>query len=67
MTNDSRKIPSNRIRIADHSVHVGAGTQAAREPHIEVVRNASGVRGIRLTCRCGEVLCLDLEYTGNAA
>jgi hypothetical protein len=67
MTKDSNRIPCHRIQIAEHRVHVGAGVSSTREPHIDVVRDAGGIRAIRVTCRCGEVLCLDLDYGRNAA
>jgi hypothetical protein len=60
-------IPKGRVHVTDRSVHVGSGAKALREPHVDVVRDAAGVRSIRVTCRCGEVLCLDLDYSSKAA
>jgi len=67
MTNDSQMIRGNRIHVTDRSVHVGFGAKTLREPRVDVVRDATGVRTIRVTCRCGEVLCLDLDYSSKAA
>jgi len=67
MSTDSNKISRDRIHISDHCVHVGTGAKAPREPRIDVVRDAGGIRAIRVTCRCGEVLCLDLDYGSKAA
>jgi hypothetical protein len=67
MSSDSRMIPSSRIQLTDRCVHVGSGAKSAREPRVDLVRDASGVRSIRITCRCGEVLCVDLDYASNAA
>jgi hypothetical protein len=67
MTNDSHMIRGSRIHVMDRPVHVGSGAKAHREPRVEIVRDANGVRSIRVTCRCGEVLCLDLDYASKAA
>ncbi|MBL8848976.1 MAG: hypothetical protein JNG89_04800 [Planctomycetaceae bacterium] len=67
MTSDSRMIPSSRIHVSDRCVHVGSGAKPAREPRVDVVRDATGVRSIRIVCRCGEVLCVDLDYAAKAA
>lgn len=67
MTTDSRMIPRGRVHVTDRCVSVGSGAKPGREPQVEVVRDTVGVRAIRVTCRCGEVLCLDLDYSSKAA
>lgn len=67
MINESRMIRGSRIHLTDDCVHVGAGAQSRREPRVDIVRDAGGIRSIRVTCRCGEVLCLDLDYSSKAA
>jgi hypothetical protein len=67
MTTDSRMIPGQRVHMTDRCVHVGSGAKPPREPRVDLVRDAAGVRSIRITCRCGEVLCLDLDYSSKAA
>lgn len=67
MTNDSHMIRGSRIHLTDHCVHVGSGAKPRREPRIDIVRDAAGIRSIRVTCRCGEVLCLDLDFSSKAA
>jgi hypothetical protein len=67
MTNELKKIPRDRVQMTDLCVHVGSGAKTPREPRIDVVRDAGGVRAIRVTCRCGEVMCLDLDYSSKAA
>ena len=67
MTNDSHMIRASRVHVTDRCVHVGSGAKSQREPRVELLRDAGGVRSIRITCRCGEVLCLDLDYASKAA
>jgi hypothetical protein len=67
MIDDSHMIRAGRIHVTDRCVHVGSGAKALREPRVEIVRDADGVRSIRVTCRCGEVLWLDLDYASKAA
>ena len=67
MTNDTHMIRAGRVHVTDRCVHVGLGAKAQRQPHVELVRDAGGIRSIRVTCRCGEVLCLDLDYASKAA
>ena len=67
MTADSGMIRRGRIHVTDRCVHVGSGAKPEREPRVDVVRDAAGVRSIRITCRCGEVLCVDLDYAAKAA
>lgn len=67
MTTDSQMFPRGRVQFTDRCVHVGAGATSESEPQVDLVRDAAGVRSIRITCRCGEVLCLDLDYSAKAA
>jgi hypothetical protein len=60
-------IRGSRIQLTDRCVHVGSGAKPVREPRVDVVRDAAGIRSIRITCRCGEVLCVDLDYASKAA
>jgi len=60
-------IPSGRIHMTDRCIPVGAAAHTVSEPKVDLLRDTAGVRSIRITCRCGEVLCLDLDYDSKAA
>lgn len=60
-------IPRGRILFTERRVHVGAETNSEPEPQVDLLRDSAGVRSIRIQCRCGEVLCLDLDYGSKAA
>lgn len=59
---DLRMIPRSRIQVTDRSVHVGSpSAKSGHDPQVELVRDGNGVQAIRITCRCGEVLQLDVD------